>query len=155
MAWPPALSDWRQAFGHSTTAMMYALGRFGIAPNFLQLKKQYTMYKAPVFQVDSLQGTSCTDKVGAVVRRNCPLSPSLFIIVLSVFMHDVEENLVSLGVPLNTWSVGNPTYDVEYADDTLFISLTTPQLQKFLEVFQSEAARYGMPLNECKSRALS
>ncbi|OLP95096.1 hypothetical protein AK812_SmicGene22815 [Symbiodinium microadriaticum] len=29
---------------------------------------------------------------------------------------------------------GNPIYDLEYADDTLLISLTTPQLQHFLQV---------------------
>ena len=57
-----------------------------------------------------------------IIRQGCPLSPYLFIIVLSVLLHDVEEKLISQGLPLNTWSVGNPRYDLEHADDTLLIS---------------------------------
>eukprot|EP00439_Symbiodinium_sp_Y106_P048725 s3770_g6.t1 len=43
---------------------------------------------------------------------------------------------------------GHPTYDLEYADDTLLTSLTTPQLQQFLSLLEEEAARYGMLVKE-------
>ena len=69
-------------------------------------------------------------------------------------MKDLDDKLIANGVPTNTWSVGHPTYDMEYADDTLPISLTTPQLQKFLTLLEEEAARYGMSLNETKTEYL-
>ena len=146
--------DWRQAFDSlDHTAMLTALRRFGVSQNFLQLIEAF--YSKPVFQVHSWQGTSCTGKVGAGIRQGCPLSPYLFIMVLSVIMHDVDNALLDTGVPTNTWSVGNPTYDLEYADDTLLISLTTPQLQNFLTTLEREAARYGMSLNETKTEHLA
>ena len=37
---------------------------------------------------------------------------------------DLDAALLSRGAATNTWSVGRPTYDLEYADDTLLISLT-------------------------------
>ena len=120
--------DWRQAFDSlDHTAMMTALRRFGIAPNLLQVIE--ALYQSPVFRVESWQGTASTGKVGAGIRQGCPLSPYLFIIVLSVLMKDLDDKLIANGVPTNTWSVGHSTYDMEYADDTLLISLTTPQLQ--------------------------
>ena len=146
--------DWRQAFDSlDHTAMLTALRRFGVSQNFLQLIEAF--YSKPVFQVHSWQGTSCTGQVGAGIRQGCPLSPYLFIMVLSVIMHDVDNALLDTGVPTNTWSVGNPTYDLEYADDTLLISLTTPQLQSFLTTLEREAARYGMSLNETKTEHLT
>ena len=145
--------DWRQAFDSlDHTAMMTALRRFGIAPNLLQVIE--ALYQLPVFRVESWQGTASTGKVGAGIRQGCPLSPYLFIIVLSVLMKDLDDKLIANGVPTNTWSVGHPTYDMEYADDTLLISLTTPQLQKFLTLLEEEAARYGMSLNETKTEYL-
>ena len=115
--------DWRQAFDSlDHTAMLTALSRFGVSQNFLHLIEAF--YSKPIFQVQSWEGTSCTGKVGAGIRQGCPLSPYLFIMVLSVIMHDVDNALLEKGVPTNTWSVGNPTYDLEYADDTLLISLT-------------------------------
>ena len=145
--------DWRQAFDSlDHTAMMTASRRFGIAPNLLQVIE--ALYQLPVFRVESWQGTASTGKVGAGIRQGCPLSPYLFIIVLSVLMKDLDDKLIANGVPTNTWSVGHPTYDMEYADDTLLISLTTPQLQKFLTLLEEEAARYGMSLNETKTEYL-
>ena len=146
--------DWRQAFDSlDHTAMLTALSRFGVSQNFLHLIEAF--YSKPIFQVQSWEGTSCTGKVGAGIRQGCPLSPYLFIMVLSVIMHDVDNALLEKGVPTNTWSVGNPTYDLEYADDTLLISLTTPQLQSFLTTLEGEASRYGMSLNETKTEHLA
>ena len=37
-------------------------------------------------------------------------------------MSDLDDYLLEHGVPTNTWSVGRPTYDLEYADETLLIN---------------------------------
>ena len=52
--------------------------------------------------------------------------------VVTVLLHDTDHTLQTQGVPTNTWFAGYPGYDLEYADDTLLMALTTPQLQSML-----------------------
>ena len=148
------LLDWRQAFDSiDHTAMIGALKRFVVPYNFLGLIQQ--SYTTPTFQVDSWIGQSAKGAVHAGIRQGCPLSPYLFIIVLPAKMTDLDEHLLQTGHPSNTWSTGRPTYDLEYADDTLLKSLTIPQMQAFLTGLETEAAKYGMQLNETKIELLS
>ena len=146
--------DWRQAFDSiDHTAMLDALRRFGIPQNYLDLITQF--YTSPTFQTQSWTGEVSKGNVSAGIRQGCPLSPYLFTIVLSVIMSDLDHIFLQQGQPTNTWSVRNPTYDLEYADDTLLMSLTTPQMQAFLTGLEQEAAKYGMQLNEDKTELLS
>ena len=71
-----------------------------------------------------MHGHTATGKVSAGIKQGCPLSPYLFIAVLTLILHDVDGHLLSKGTPCNTWSVGNPTFDLEYADDTLLMGVT-------------------------------
>ena len=57
-------------------------------------------------------------------------------------------------VATNAWSVGHPVYDLEYADDTLLLSLTTPQLQSMLSVLEEQATLHGMKLNHEETEML-
>ena len=146
--------DWQQAFDSiDHTAMLEARYRFGIPQNYIDLIEQF--YTLPTFQIESWSEAPAKGKVNAGIRQGCPLSPYLFVIVLSVIMTDLDDHLRLTGQPCNTWSVGRPTYDLEYADDTLLISLTIPQMQEFLTGLEQEAARYGMRLNEAKTEILS
>ena len=146
--------DWKQAFDSlDHTAMLTALDRFGIPPNYLSIIT--SLYTDPTFQVISRDGRVAKGKVGSGIRQGCPLSPYLFIIVLSVIMSDLDDHLLDIGVPTNTWSVGRPTYDLEYADDTLLMALTHEQMQQFLSGLEKIAASYGMQLNETKTEILS
>ena len=45
-------------------------------------------------------------------------------------------------------------YDLEYADDTLLLSLTTTQLQRILTALEAQAKKYGMHLNLPKTELL-
>ena len=71
-------------------------------------------------------------QVHAGIRQGCPLSPYLFVIVLTVIFADIDHDLDSKGMPRNTWSSIHPVYDLEYADDTLLLARTIPQMQSFL-----------------------
>ena len=64
------------------------------------------------------------------------------------------RELLAGGVATNTWSVGHPVYDLEYADDTLLVSLTTPQMQSMLNALEAQAALHGMKLNYDKTEVL-
>ena len=57
--------------------------------------------------------------------------------MMSVLFHDLDERLVTSGIPTNNWSVGKPTYDLEYADDTLLFGVTTRALQEYLQPLPS------------------
>ena len=79
--------DWKQAFDSlDHTAMMTALDQFGIPPNYLSMISD--IYTDPVVQVVSRDGQVAKGRVDAGIRQGCPLSPYLFIIVLSVMMSD-------------------------------------------------------------------
>ena len=74
--------------------------------------------------------------------------------VLTVILKDVDWALLAKDVPTNTWSVGRPVYDLEYADDTLLMGLTTTQIQAFLTLLEDQASLYGMALNHTKTELL-
>ena len=67
--------------------------------------------------------------------------------VLSVILSDVDNRLLTHGIPTNTWSVGKPTYDQEYADDTLLFGISIEVLGEYLKHLQVEASLYGLLLN--------
>ena len=67
---------------------------------------------------------------------------------------DVDSKLRIMGTPTNTWSVGKPIYDVEYADDTLLLAVTPPQLAESLQAVQVEATLYNLMLNFDKTEVL-
>ena len=111
-------------------------------------------YTNATFEVHSKTADVAKGAFNSGIRQGCPLSPYLFVIVLSVIMHDVDDALLTAGTPMNTWSVAHPHYDLEYADDTLLLALTTPQLQKFLHTVETESELYGMHLNTTKAEVL-
>ena len=102
-----------------------------------------------------MDGALSQGKVSSGIRQGCPLSPYLFVLVLSVILGDVESDLLQQGQPTNTWSVGFPTFDLEYADDTLLLGITTPQLTHILRTLEGIAAEYGMKLNQDKTELLT
>ena len=140
--------DWKQAFDSlDHTAMLQALQRFGLSHKMLDNIK--SIYANPTFQTVGLDHTA-VGQVKAGIRQGCPLSPYLFLIVLTVIFEDLDGELQQRGVPTNTWSEGFPVADMEYADDTLLLALTTPQLQSILSALEELAAEYGMSLNKLK-----
>ena len=145
--------DWKQAFDSvNHTALLIALKRFGVPEDCLGLIS--SIYDAPTFEIKGLNGKVAQGEVAAGIRQGCPLSPYLFIMLLTVILKDVDDLLRRQGTPTNTWSINHPTFDVEYADDTLLIGLTTPQLEQMLRAIETDALCYGMRLNATKTELL-
>ena len=92
--------------------------------------------------------------VGSGIRQGCPLSPYLFILLLTIIFEDDGYALLSQGQPTNTWSVARPVYHLADADDTLLLALTTMQLQRILSALENEAQCYGKHLNLTKTELL-
>ena len=90
------------------------------------------------------------------MRQGCPLSPYLFFMVLTtVIFEDMDWGLLGKSVATNTWSVGKPVYDLECADDTLLMGMTTSQIQAFLTELEQQSRLYGMQLNQTKTELLT
>ena len=145
--------DWKQAFDSiDHNSMLIALQRFGLSDRSLRIIR--SIYSDPIFFTTGIDGSQATEKVGSGIRQGCPLSPYLFVIVLTVIFEDLDWALLKNNIATNTWSVGKPTYDLEYADDTLLLSMTTTQLQAFLRELEAQAILYGMKLNHTKTEIL-
>ena len=108
------------------SAIHIALHRFGVHPHYLEIIQD--IYINPVFCVTSPQGDIVWDTANTGIREGCPLSPYLFIILMSVLFRDVDSKLRIMGTEPNTWSVGKPICDVEYADDAVLLAVTPPRL---------------------------
>ena len=145
--------DWKQAFDKIDHSSMHiALQRLGIHTHYLEIIKD--IYTDPTFHTVGLNGEKAYATPHTGIRQGCPVSPYLFIMVLSVILTDVDDRLISHGVPTNTWSVGKPAYDLEYADDTLLFGITVEVLGEYLKHLQVEASLYGLLLNLEKTELL-
>ena len=134
-------------------SIFIALERLGVHRQYVDVIRD--LYSGQTFITKGITGDSVEDVPHTGIRQGCPLSPYLFKMVMTVLFHDVDTRLHGHGVPMNTWSVGKPIYDLEYADDTLLISVTPPQIQEFLRTIQVEASLHGLILNKDKTELLS
>ena len=129
------LLDWKMAFDKvDHESMCIAIERLGVHRHYIEIIKD--LYEGQSFTTLGMQGSKDTATPHTGIRQGCPLSPYFFIMVMTVLMYDVDRRLVTHGVPTNTWSVGKPVYDLEYADDTLLIAVTKPLAEEFLRAIQ-------------------
>ena len=145
--------DWKQAFDKLDHAsMIIALQRLGVHQHYLDIIQD--IYTDPTFYTVGMQGEKQHATPHTGIRQGCPLSPYLFVMVLSVILADVDTRLLSQGVPTNTWSVGKPVYDLEYADDTLLFGVSVQVVEEYLRHLQVEASLYRLLLNLTKTELL-
>ena len=137
--------DWSMAFDRiDHTALLGSLRRLGMPSRYLDIIAD--LYTDPSFVVSNNAAPEGHGKCFAGIRQGCPLSPYLFIMVMTVLMHDVEAKMLQQGTPNTTWSYRHSSFDVEYADDTLLFANTPQQMQALCSAVETQAKRYGLSL---------
>ena len=146
------LLDWEKAFDKvSHERMLQALERLNIPPKILKVVK--SLYSYPSFRVKRDRFTSETKMQNAGIRQGCPLSPYLFILVMTVMFRDIHLKHYR---DLSDCRIDKITFnELLYADDTLLISKNTRGMNKFLHAIEEESAYYGLRLNQAKCNILS
>ena len=71
--------------------MIVVLKRMGIPEEMADLIS--SIYKEPQFNVKDGKLKSSTKSQQTGIRQGCPLSPHLFVILLSAIMKDIENNV--------------------------------------------------------------
>ena len=110
-------------------------------------------YAKPSFQVqhDDFHSSEYPQRCG--IRQGCPLSPYLFIIVMSVLFADIRRE--------HRRSISHGKLDhisfmeLLYADDTLLITKSTRAMNILLHAVETESEYYGLKLNQTKCAAIT
>jgi len=143
--------DWKKAFDSiNVDALIVALRRFGLPPKVLRVIEH--IYAERFFTVCDGGSSSSRRRQKSGISQGCPLSPFLFIMLMTVVMDDAVHcmsdgtqaafNFGSLGVVL-------------YADDTLLIGVSEGRVQEYLDTVAAVGKRFGLDLHHSKFQLLS
>lgn len=138
------LLDWEKAFDKiDQDRMLEALKRLCVPDRILKLIK--LIYTKPMFRVVCGNNKSEYRQQKTGIRQGCPLSPYLFVLVMSVMFKDIKARL-------NTPKQKEPIKGIEfaevlYADDTLLFGTHTQNINILLKQIQVESTYYNMRLN--------
>jgi len=138
--------DWKKAFDSiDPAALLAALKRFGLPAHVLGVIG--SIYAARSFQVRDAGHTSELKPQGSGISQGCPLSPFLFVMLMTVLMRDVVDNMTPQDRQL--FERGDLA-DLLYADDTLLLSLSAASLERVLSLVSHAGAAYGLELHAGK-----
>ena len=136
--------DWRKAFDSIDPAAMFnALRRFGLPARFLRVVE--AIYTNREFFVNDSGQTSQKRRQCSGICQGCPLSPFLFIIGMTVIMHDAVVASLAQGPALAY--ADKRLFDVLYADDTLLLGSSAPDGEAFAGEVEKIRGTYGMSLH--------
>ena len=147
-----AMLDWKQAFDKiSHSRMMQALERLNIPVKIRNIIA--SLYSSPSFQVKHENTFSQSKPQNAGIRQGCPLSPFLFILVMTVLFHDIADKHHRVLGACRPEKVN--FNEILYADDTLLVSKNTSGMNTLLHAIEDESAYYGLKLNHDKCAVLA
>ena len=146
------LLDWEKAFDKMHQGrLLDALRRIGIPSKMMRVIE--TIYRNPKFSVTEMGKRPSERRQHSGIRQGCPLSPYLFIIVMTVIMGDISSKLTQeeRAMLRNGQPLGMEGYDkLVNADDTIVLTSAKQAAEIILHKIQEESCRYNMKLNQSK-----
>ena len=145
------LLDWEKAFDKVLhDRLLEALRRMNVPEKLVKIIQ--AMYTDIKFNVEMEGRASEWTRQETGIRQGCPLSPYLFIIVMTVLFHDVhDQDKIRTGRQRVTGTIGD---EVLYADDTICITQTVAAMNRLLAAIEAEGKYYGLNLNKKKCEYL-
>ena len=110
------------------------------------------IYAERKFSVISASQQSSLRLQSSGISQGCPLSPFLFVMLMTVVVHDATA---SLSPELKEAVAQGKLNTVLYADDTLIVGVEESHLQGMLTAISETGARYGMSLHWSKFQRAS
>ena len=142
--------DWAKAFDSiRPDALLTALRRFGVPEPFSRMVQN--IYKNRTFLVQDAGARSRLHPQHAGVCQGCPLSPFLFVIVMTVLIHDARAELsVRSGKQPHNTCLG----EILYADDTLLVDTHGGVAEEYMRCVSDVGLECGLALNPGKTEVL-
>ena len=110
-----------------------------------------SIYTLPQFRVKLGDSTSDWNIQSTGIRQGCPLSPYLFIILMTVLFRDVHDGLD----PSRQTIDGLSFTQLLYADDTALVTTSAPSMNKLVAKIDTWAEHFGLKFNFSKGVAMN
>ena len=122
--------DWEKAFDKvDQKRMIEALKRLNIHDRMVA--NIAALYANPTFKVEKGPDSSSWRSQSSGIRQGCPLSPYLFILLMTVLFHDIHDSLQD--TLKDSLVEGFGESEILYADDTLLILQDVEAMSKLLQ----------------------
>ncbi len=129
--------------------MLQALRRFGVPEHVVAVVR--AIYTGRSFRVKEGDQVSGERGQYSGISQGCPLSPFLFVILMSILMEDAKAKMNS--EDRLRFDRGD-LVELLYADDTLLLSVSADSLERFLVAVCDAGAQYGLELHWGKLQLL-
>ena len=146
-----ALLDREKAFDKTQhDKLILALQRMGFSSQFCDVIGD--CYTEPTFLAKDDFGCSGFKRQSAGIRQGCPLSPYLFVIVMSCIDFDIRARCSRW---VSNGRIPGLEFDMVYhADDTILFSTDNKALNELLHLTEMSSSKYGFYLNKNKYVAI-
>ena len=135
--------DWAKAFDSiDPECLIHALKRFGLPDKFSQMVS--AIYSQRKFFVKDGGHSSSIHDQHFGISQGCPLSPFLFVILMTILIHDAKDSLQEQQISLTDQLACN---ELLYADDTLLIETDRAKLTAYMNNIIQCGKEYGLKLN--------
>lgn len=144
--------DWEKAFDKiDQRKLLEAMRKIGIPEQLV--KAAQGIYKNPKFKVRFKNESSETYRQETGIRQGCPLSPYLFLIVMTVLFQEVYEEEREARDKGHVKEID--FNEILFADDTLLVARNTETITRILHKIELKSQEYNMKLNKDKCIALT